>query len=1042
MTMEAPPKKVLAADALFQGGRPRQTGRGIHILLLDVGMPDGHDFGGRLRRTDSTPGSAVDDSHAYRGASICAEGTEAAALAEGALGVASEALLLCSNFRALNDEYGGHIRDVAKRLGPIHVVGCPFSGLESYGRLIGSRVALTAATEDDHGPVVVAAVGHDGAGVIRFPAAAPATLSVGVADADCQPSRYCGRDAERRAPALMIPDGAYKARLPDGSVGDMKGTSAAVNVVAGLAALWTERLLENREPTLACVLRAVLLATSKPSAHKEHRMACGEALTQNLPLASHYSDITSGDRLVLEVEATGDAPLAIAAVPRYRTPSGLWIDDAATVSLSAGTAGDVGPWAILDLPAGHHQIELVLEGPVVGVAVAAKNAKSIQRKRASRPKKSRIVVGIAGSHDASACVIRDGRLECAIQLERISRIKHEGKPYLHSRAGIDYVLGALNVQERDVDLFAYNLQSLVPGYHGLSQPLCDDSFDVFDPLGERALFVSHHLAHAFGAFFASPFERSAVFIADGSGGSVVGADDLLLRGPELKRYLQTRMTERPPLHVQSTYVFDRSGYKLVDREYAPSFNTRCGSASLGETYAAVSQYVFDDWQEGGKLMGLAPYGSADEYGPSLLERDANGRLQFASDWKERHRQVQKKAPVMSHRHLAARVQRDLEEALIDRMRTVLDKTGLTDVAYSGGIALNSVANQRMLEETSLGRLFMLPASSDAGISIGAAAAGEYVLTGNTERAPVVHDFLGYPYRQRDIDAAITELQNRLVTSDYDVADVAARLQAGQVVGWFEGGSEFGPRALGHRSLMASPFEKKMWDYLNEHIKFREEFRPYAPIVPREVADKYFEMGKDVDSPYMLRVVRVRPEYRARLGAITHVDGSARVQTVDPERTPRWHRLLHVFGEKTGIPVLVNTSMNVRGEPIVETPMDALKLLLVTHVNAVVLGERVVETRPIPDATDAIDDVKIALAPKVQIRAVGKPGVPKVTLSCSARGKFQMDLPFWAFLLLSNADGKSTVEDLLTQYVPEDVWPEAQALIRDLWKKRLLSVVAG
>ncbi len=309
-------------------------------------------------------------------------------------------------------------------------------------------------------------------------------------------------------------------------------------------------------------------------------------------------------------------------------------------------------------------------------------------------------------------------------------------------------------------------------------------------------------------------------------------------------------------------------------------------------------------------------------------------------------------------------------------------------------------------------------------------------TGQTKGAPVLHDYLGHEYGAKDISLALDEFRDFVTVKPYRVSDVVEQLASGRIVGWFEGGAEFGPRALGHRSILAAPFDKAMWLHLNQRIKYREEFRPYAPIVPSEVADKYFEMGPCTDSPFMLRVVSVRPAYVEKLGAVTHIDGSARVQTVELAQTPRWHELLFAFGERTGVPVLVNTSMNVRGEPIVETPGQALNMLLSTHMDALVLGDRIVE--PAPACKGRFEDLVIARAPQVELEAGTRDDASFYRLICRSRGDFSVSLPVFMFLLLSRADGKIKVAELLDEFASNSGQKEqAVALLKDLLNDRLL-----
>lgn len=578
-----------------------------------------------------------------------------------------------------------------------------------------------------------------------------------------------------------------------------------------------------------------------------------------------------------------------------------------------------------------------------------------------------IIVGISCSHDASACLLVDGAVRCAIQLERLTGIKHDGRPFLNTRRAVDYCLHSAGLRPDDVDLFCFNSQNLLPQQVGLGFPFHDRGFDLFDPTGPKSLFVSHHLAHAFAAFYCSPFETASVLVIDGSGGSVIGADDLILTGGELGDYVRRHVpTPRPAYHAESIYRFGGSEFALLDRFSARSFHPMCGTSSIGETYASASQYVFGDWRDGGKLMGLAPYGRPDSFGPSLLDRDAAGRLQFTHDWKLRLDHAEQRDEPMAYADLAARVQADLEEAVLDRAGRCVALSGQRQLAYAGGVALNSAANQRIVEESPVEALYVMPASHDAGISIGAAAAGWYRLTGRTRGRSVTSDYLGRTYAPAETRAALEPWDKWLQSEAADAAALADALEQGLICARFTGGSEFGPRALGHRSILAAPFERAMWDRLNARVKYREEFRPYAPLVTAEAAERYFEMGPEPASPYMLRIVRVRPEWRERLGAVTHVNRTARVQTVHREQAPGLHALLTAFAARTGDPVLINTSLNVRGRPMVETPSQAVEMLLSVGLDALYLDGRLL--RPYRLAPDELRHAVIRLAPAALLAA--------------------------------------------------------------------------
>ncbi len=365
----------------------------------------------------------------------------------------------------------------------------------------------------------------------------------------------------------------------------------------------------------------------------------------------------------------------------------------------------------------------------------------------------RAILGVSASHNASAVLLVGERFVSGIQLERLTRVKHDGQPLLSHNDAIDYCLNAAGLTISDIDTFAFNIQALTPEYVGLSQPVALPSFRSFDPFAATSLFVSHHLCHAFAGYCGSQSDSASVVVADGCGGVTVGNDDLMLTGPELEQYLRTGKGKDPlSLHVFSVYIFTNKSFLLKYREYAPSFNIRSGSASLGETYAAVSQFVFGSWQASGKLMGLAPYGKVYPE-ETYLQRGLNGQLNFGFEWKLSY-SLGKKADVMQFANLAARIQLDLEHAIVDRFK--LHVGSGKNIVFSGGVALNSVTNHRVRTELHPSKLYLLPAQNDAGIAIGAAAAALFRATGTANSKLFTTDFLGYRYSERDAALAINK----------------------------------------------------------------------------------------------------------------------------------------------------------------------------------------------------------------------------------------------------------------------------------------------
>ncbi|MGC3987813.1 MAG: carbamoyltransferase C-terminal domain-containing protein [Pseudorhodoferax sp.] len=1014
------PRQVFFGDA-----SPRWRGRGACIALLDSGIGTAPGFGTRLVNEMGSqyaePVSLPGNSHALRVASLCAEGDEIGETPGGPLGLAPETRVLSAAYAPLLPlgipEWAARPRECRLR-----ILGLPWSAAETPELAHPGRASIGAVTES---MLVVAAAGHDGRGRLRFPGTSTEALTVGMCDAEGRKVDACGADEADRKPELLVPAGPYAARREDGGIGSIGGTSAAVGLVCGLAALWVERLLNLGMEPSACALRAALLAGSRPGATEAHRLATADGLVAGDASAVDLSGLPHRKVQVrLRPRVSGRYRLAFST--GYRAPTGQWLTPERPVVLQCGVASAQGDrWCIeeLVLAAGEEvTVEVSTSGRPMERTLVAVGPGSLEFdviRSQSRRRRPVVVLGLSASHDASACVMVDGRVEAAIQLERLTRVKHDGAPYLADEKAAAYVLESAGFGIDDIDAFAFNAQPLMPGWVGLGQPCPDANFRLFDPFGPRSFFVSHHLGHAFAAFYGAGFDEATVLVADGAGGSVHDGDDCVLDGPALEAYLAAgcagRGTMPPPVHVVSTYAFDRRGFRLAERELASSFNVRVGSSSLGEVYAAVSQYVFGSWQDSGKLMGLAPYGDPAAVGDTFLVEDPTGLLHFGASWKNRFRDAAGPRNPMALRDLAARVQRDLEESLLQRVRRALRSTGLPRLAYAGGLALNCVTNGRIVKETPVSDLFVFPASHDAGISIGVAAAAHHRLTGEVPRCEGAYrDFLGHAYGRRDHEWALRVHSVAIEVRPLDMAELAQELASGRLVAWFQGGSEFGPRALGHRSILADPRERATWQRINAEVKYREDFRPFAPIVPVERAADWFEL--EGPAPYMTRTVRVRSDRRHLLGAVTHLDGSARVQTVDAVAQPLLHELLLRFGELTGVPVLLNTSLNVRGQPLVETPLQAVELLLSTQLDVLVLGERMVRPRPASAADVRLSD-RLALAPDARVASVATSKGVQARIESALRPGVAYGLEPWCAALLHAVDGQRTLEELLPAYMP-------------------------
>jgi carbamoyltransferase len=458
--------------------------------------------------------------------------------------------------------------------------------------------------------------------------------------------------------------------------------------------------------------------------------------------------------------------------------------------------------------------------------------------------------------------------------------------------------------------------------------------------------VSHHLAHAYSAFAVSPFEEGAVMVVDGVGSYSSDVPEISVLAEDVHPLAR---------ESESYYRFDGSRLELLKKVWmgpnrgflSDEFYNMPG---LGAMYSRASTYVFGDWNKCGELMGLAPYGRPGRVEP-LLRLDGGDLTvpdwpaEFTQPWLEETREPWEGSPAMTHwEDLAWRVQEDTEQVLLRRAIWLRETTGAKNLCIAGGVALNCVANGKIAREAGFENVWIQPAAGDDGIAIGCACYGHLEILKKPRAFVMGHAYLGKKYRDKDVEEATGKGLARIGTQRTISEDICARtakaLAEKKVVGWFQGRSEFGPRALGNRSIIADPRTAEMKDILNSRVKHRQPFRPFAPIVLFERAKEIFE-GEE-DSPFMLIAKRVRPEWRDRIPAVVHVDGTARVQTVRRETNEKLYDLLTAFDALTGVPVLVNTSFNIKGQPIVETPADAMDCFLTTGIDCLILHDMFIE----------------------------------------------------------------------------------------------------
>jgi len=610
---------------------------------------------------------------------------------------------------------------------------------------------------------------------------------------------------------------------------------------------------------------------------------------------------------------------------------------------------------------------------------------------------STAILGISAFyHDSAAALVVDGDIVAAAQEERFSRKKHDpGFPVGAARYCLEESASLQNaISETDLDYIAYYEKPLLKfdrlletylsfapkGFRSFREALpvwlkeklfLKRTIRSHLPAAERAklVFVEHHESHAASAFFPSPFDKAAILTIDGVGEWCTCAFGV---------------GEGNRIRLDAQFEFPHS---------------------LGLLYSAFTYYCGFKVNSGEyKLMGLAPYGKPiyrDLIFEHLIDLKLDGSLWMNMEYfnycqgltmtNERFDRLFGGPPrspeanlEQRHMDLAASIQSVTEEAMLRMGEEIHRRTGQRNLVLAGGVALNCVANGRLSREGPFENIWIQPAAGDAGGALGAALFVWHQLL-NKPRTVSKTDqqkgsLLGPRFSNDSIDQILAKqkVPHTRVKSEPELIDtIVSLLEQGKIIGWFQGRMEFGPRALGCRSILGDPRNPKMQADMNLKIKFRESFRPFAPVVLQEKAHEYFCMRPGQENPYMLHVAPVLekhrkpldpdvalamtkdPDLRKRVGivrstipAVTHVDYSARVQTVDEVRHGRFHRLLKAFEQRTGCPVLVNTSYNVRGEPIVCTPEEAYRCFLATHIDVLVLEDFVLQKSQITDSMSA------------------------------------------------------------------------------------------
>jgi carbamoyltransferase len=531
-------------------------------------------------------------------------------------------------------------------------------------------------------------------------------------------------------------------------------------------------------------------------------------------------------------------------------------------------------------------------------------------------------------HDPSAALVVDGEVVAAAEEERFSRRKHGKRPVPFSawelpELAMRWCLKHAGLRPQDVDVVAYSFDPALtkPAEEmGLQDPwdhlrvtYAEQAPDFIATAlpgldREKVRFVPHHVAHAASSGLASPHPRNSVLVLDGRG-------------------------ERAS-HLAGRYVDGR--LEVLASQELPH--------SLGLLYESLTEHMgFLRSSDEYKVMALASYGEPrflDDLRELVRTTDEGGFVAEPPDWTHwAEPRVDDGTWGGEHADLAASVQKRLEEVLVELATWLHRQTGDTALTMAGGTALNCVANSRIWAQTPFEHMWVQPAAGDAGTSLGAALHASVEAEGGQMPQPMSSPALGRGWTGDELAAWLRAAAVPFTTPDDLAGEVADILAANGVIAWFNGRSEYGPRALGYRSLLANPCYQENTERLND-VKGREQFRPVAPMVLTERAGDIFT-GGPIPSPYMLFVHDVRPEWRERIPTVVHVDGTARIQTVDDATNPAVAALLRAFEQRTGVPVLVNTSLNTAGRPMVDDPRDALELFGSAPVDALVLGPHLV-----------------------------------------------------------------------------------------------------
>lgn len=538
------------------------------------------------------------------------------------------------------------------------------------------------------------------------------------------------------------------------------------------------------------------------------------------------------------------------------------------------------------------------------------------------------VLGISGGfrqgyQDVSACLVIDGKIVAAVEEERLNRIKFSAGrlPYL----SVLEVLKIGNIQFSDLDCIAF---------HGSTwgdeiQPRLEDYFVQHFGSCPNFLRFHHHDCHAASTYYASGFDKATIFTFDNSGD---GISLQIMRGENGKLTLLERFARPDSLGLFYQVITQYCGFVKDSDEYKVM-----GLSSYGNRNAYDFSWLIDF--KNGKLEINKEFIVVPQLGAPSLHKDEMAYTQKFIEKMGASRRIPKSEMTSFYKNIAASAQQHFENILLKIVKYYIEKTGYSKVCFAGGAALNCVANQKIMNANFVDELFVQPASGDAGISLG--AAWLCCLENNLSPKQTTNTYLGTTFSNNEIENVLKISNIKYQYTENPSKDAANDIFKNKVVGWFQGAMEFGPRALGNRSILANATNAKMQDLVNKKIKFRESFRPFCPSVLEEDAPLYFE-GKQKIASYMTITFDVRKEMQSKIPSVTHVDGTARIQTVNKTQNEVFYKLLLELKQLTGHGVVMNTSFNLSHEPIVNSPRDAIASFFASGMDVLYLGNFKIE----------------------------------------------------------------------------------------------------